>query len=193
MKNLKDFKEFSVNEEYDYYSDFDYLPKERRTKLARKLDSIRSRVKAGLPQSTPETRENNFDAVNWLSKKLLSGALGFGAAASDFLAPKKTEKKFKFSQGEKVKVENTGTAGKISSVDKISGLYTVLLDDGKSRKFEEYELEPSEEDFDIDTWKSNLGPTTTEKDLEDFAEKSQKIGYKKFGRSFDYKIFRVTL
>lgn len=146
MKNLKDFKEFSVNEEYDYYSDFDYLPRERRTKLARKLDSIRSRVKAGLPQSTPETRENNFDAVNWLSRKLLSGVLGIGAAASDLLAPKKSDKDL-----------------------------LAKKDDGNI-----------DVDKSFDAWKSNLGPTTTEKDLEEFAERSQKIGYKKFGRSFDY-------
>jgi len=146
MKNLKDFKEFSINEDYEYYSDFDYLPKVRRTKLARKLDAIRSRVKAGLPQSTPETRENNFDAVNWLSRKLLSGVLGIGAAASDLLAPKKSDKDL-----------------------------LAKKDDGN------IELDKS-----IDLWKSNLGPSTTEKDLEDFAQRSQKIGYKRFGQTFDY-------
>ena len=38
----------------------------------------------------------------------------------------------------------------------------------------------------IDLWSEKLGPTTTEKDLEDFAKKSERVAIKRYGKAWDY-------
>lgn len=38
----------------------------------------------------------------------------------------------------------------------------------------------------IELWSDKLGPTTTEKDLENFARKSEKIALKRYGKEWDY-------
>lgn len=38
----------------------------------------------------------------------------------------------------------------------------------------------------IELWSDKLGPSTTEKDLENFARKSEKIAVKRYGKEWDY-------
>jgi hypothetical protein len=35
-------------------------------------------------------------------------------------------------------------------------------------------------------WREDLGPTTTEKDLEKFAKKSEETAFKRYGKDWDY-------
>ena len=39
---------------------------------------------------------------------------------------------------------------------------------------------------DFEGWREDLGPTTTEKDLEKFAEKSEKVAIKRYGKDWNY-------
>lgn len=39
---------------------------------------------------------------------------------------------------------------------------------------------------DFEGWREDLGPTTTEKDLEKFAEKSEKVAIKRYGKEWSY-------
>ena len=39
---------------------------------------------------------------------------------------------------------------------------------------------------DFEGWRLDLGPTTTEKDLEKFAEKSEKVAIKRYGKDWSY-------
>ena len=39
---------------------------------------------------------------------------------------------------------------------------------------------------DFEGWREDLGPTTTEKDLEKFAEKSEKVAVKRYGKDWSY-------
>jgi hypothetical protein len=133
MKNFMDFKTFSVSE--SYYNDFSYFGKDRSTELGRKLERIRSGVKAENP--------NQKMYGDIVLGKLLSGLLGVGAAASDALGK---------SRGRK-----------------------------KEKKEDKEDMQKS-----FSEWSENLGPTTTEKDLEKFAKKSEEAAFKRYGKSWDY-------
>lgn len=58
---------------------------------------------------------------------------------------------------------------------------------GKKREGKKDKKE-SKEDMgkSFSEWSENLGPTTTEKDLEKFAKKSEEAAFKRYGKSWDY-------
>lgn len=127
------FKEFSVNE--SYYNNFPHLGKDRKTELGRKLERIRSDVKA------EASSQKLFGDI--LLNKTLSGLLRLGAATSDLFG--------KRGEGKRNKIKN---------------------EEGINRTF--------------DGWREDLGPTTTERDLEKFVKKSEETAFKRYGKSWDY-------
>lgn len=55
---------------------------------------------------------------------------------------------------------------------------------GEGKKEKRDKKEETEKAFS--EWSENLGPTTTEKDLEKFAKKSEEAAFKRYGKSWDY-------
>jgi hypothetical protein len=149
MKNLQNFKEFSINEYYG--GDFSSLGKVRSTKLGQRLEDIRTRLKRDIDfdsrYGTSASKYDILDSPGWLSKNIFAGLAGAASEVAEIFAPNKKDKK---------ELKDAAKKGKIS------------------------------QDEVIDLWSDKLGPTTTEKDLEDFARKSEKVALKRYGKDWDY-------
>lgn len=147
-----DFKTFSsLNEGYyseDYYDSLEYgRAKKRKTKVAKSLEKIRSRVRDKFDIEFKNKPEYDYyDAFSFLTSKISSGALGVAAGLTDLLFG--------------------GSSDKDKDGDK----------DGDKK-------EDPEKGFD--SWKKNLSPETTMEDLEKYAEETQTLGMRKFGKNFD--------
>lgn len=63
------------------------------------------------------------------------------------------------------------------------GAATADLFGKKGEKRSKKKIDPEKE---FEGWKEDLGPKTTEKDLESFAKKSEMVALKKFGKDWDY-------
>jgi hypothetical protein len=87
MKNFMNFKEFSVNERYDWgNSDWDsYYGKTRETKLSKALQDISN----DLRQETRKTGDASLSPAKWVIAKGLSSLLNLGASAADWKKSKK--------------------------------------------------------------------------------------------------------
>lgn len=133
MKNFMDFKTFSVSE--SYYNEFSYLGKERRTELGRRLEKMRSDVKA------ETSSQEKFGDI--FLNKALSGLFRLGAATADLFGDRDKGRKKKIKDEEEIEKAFSG-------------------------------------------WREDLGPTTTEKDLEKFVKKSEETAFKRYGKSWDY-------
>jgi hypothetical protein len=149
MKNLHNFRDFSINEYYG--GDFSGLGKVRSTKLGQRLEDIRSRMK----------RDIDFDSR-------------YGSASSKY--------DILDSPGKLTKNIFAGLAGAASEVAEIFSLNKgdrgELKDKSRGKKITQDEV--------IDLWSDKLGPTTTMKDLENFARKSEGVALKRYGKEWDY-------
>ena len=56
---------------------------------------------------------------------------------------------------------------------------------GKSKE-DKKRLKDEDPEKSFNAWKENLGSTSTEKDLETFAKKSEETAFKRYGKSWDY-------
>jgi hypothetical protein len=57
---------------------------------------------------------------------------------------------------------------------------------GKKKDNDKDSREKKDPQKDFEGWREDLGPTTTEKDLEKFAEKSEKVAVKRYGKDWSY-------
>jgi hypothetical protein len=57
---------------------------------------------------------------------------------------------------------------------------------GKKKDKDKDSREKKDPQKDFEGWREDLGPTTTEKDLEKFAEKSEKVAVKRYGKDWSY-------
>jgi hypothetical protein len=101
MKNFMNFKEFSVNERYDWgNSDWDsYYGKTRENKLSKALQDISN----DLRQSTRATGDSELTPAKWIIAKGLSSLFNLGASAADW---RKSKKKKSEEDNEKEEKEN---------------------------------------------------------------------------------------
>jgi hypothetical protein len=108
MKNLLNFRDFSLNE--GYYEDYGWgREKERKTEVAKRLETIRQRALrridySNLSQPKPWEKGRGPNPVNWLLGKAYTGLLGASASVADLFAPKEKDGKEKDkpeSKGEK--------------------------------------------------------------------------------------------
>lgn len=151
MKNLKRFSEFDKDQEIMesyYHADyFGSIGKERKTKLAQKLDDIRNNLRRESGYSYYGDSKDKDTGVlgspGKLMKKLVSASIGVAAEVAE-LFPTKRRKSPK--KGE------------------------VTTDNDQ-----------------IELWKEDLGAKTTEKDLVDFAKRSEDMALKRYGKRWDYK------
>jgi hypothetical protein len=95
MKNFMNFKEFSMNERYDW--DSYYGDNSRETELGKKLQDISNKLRYSLRKTGPE----ELDSSAWLLKKGLSSLFNLGAKIADGKKGKN-----KSDDGEKKKLLN---------------------------------------------------------------------------------------
>jgi hypothetical protein len=93
MKNFKSFSEFHPESELnEYYSDYSYYGKSRKTKLAQKLDDIRQNLKRGSRYDSWSSGGNKYDydvlkSPGRLLKRIASGLFQGAAEVVDLFAP----------------------------------------------------------------------------------------------------------
>lgn len=67
-----------------------------------------------------------------------------------------------------------------------SGAAEILSPRGKKGLIKNPKAEDSRSEVEIEKWGEKLGPRTTEKDLENFAKKSEEIALRRYGKDWSY-------
>jgi hypothetical protein len=114
MKNFKSFREFHTESEVnEYYSDYSYYGKSRKTKLAQKLDDIRQNLKRGSRYDSfsyggDKDIPDVLKSPGRLFRSLVSGLFRGAAEVVDLFAP---------GSSGKSKVEKMAKSKKVTSDD----------------------------------------------------------------------------
>ncbi len=149
MKNLQDFKEFSINEYYG--GDFSSLGKVRSTKIGQRLEDIRSRIRRDIDfdskYGSSSSKYDILDSPGWLSKNIFAGIAGAASEVAEL---------FSLNRGDRKILKNLSKKGEVSQDDV------------------------------VELWSDKLGPTTNQKDLEDFVRKTEKVALKRYGKEWNY-------
>jgi hypothetical protein len=76
-------------------------------------------------------------------------------------------------------------AGVVGAASEVAELFAPNKKDRNDLKKAAKDGELSQDDV-IDLWSEKLGPTTTEKDLENFVKRSERIGIRRYGKEWNY-------
>jgi len=76
-------------------------------------------------------------------------------------------------------------AGLVGTASEVAELFALSKRDRNEIKKASKDGKLSQEEI-IELWSEKLGPTTTERDLEDFVKRSERIGIKRYGKEWDY-------